>query len=118
MIEAFYEIVNKPVDRTKTWYSIKDKTIYVRGIKAKYFLECIRKTDNGIEYFIILCNDNLQNSSTKCHVDNYGRLKLKLKSHHKYLNDCLDKDSNINFIYDNEGCEDNIPYIVYKISVH
>ena len=118
MIEAFYEIPNKSVDKTKSWYSVKDKILYVKGINAKYFLEVIRKTQSDTKYCLLFSNEPVSNNCRRCVFDNYGRLKLKLKHHNKFIEDIIDKDSNINLDYVEDGIENTIPYIVYKVSVN
>ena len=118
MIEALYEIPNKLVDKTKTWYSVKDNILYVKGIQAKYYLEVIRKTQSDTKYCILFSNEPVSNNCRRCVFDNYGRLKLKLKSHNKYLNEHIDTNSNIDLNFYDESVEGNIPYIVYKVSVN
>lgn len=118
MIEAFYEIPNRFINKNNTWYSVKNKIIYARNIKAKYYLEVIRRTEKDIEYLILLSNDRINNNFRHCHIDNYGRLKIKLFHHSEYLNNCLDKDSNINFDYVDTEKENDSTYIVYKVSVN
>lgn len=118
MIEAFYEIPNKSVDKTKSWYSIKDKILYAKGINAKYFLEVIQTKNNEQHHLIILSDNPVHKSCRRCNFDNYGRLKLKLKHHNKFIEDFIDKDSNINLDYVEDGVENAIPYIVYKVSVN
>lgn len=117
MIEAFYEIPNNNVDKSKTWYSFKDKILYVRGINYKYFLEVIQNKEKEQNYMIIFSNNIIHKFCRKCNFDNYGRLKLKLKNHSNYINNFINKDSNINLIYIEDGIENNIPYVVYKVSV-
>ena len=118
MIEAFYEIPNKSVDKNKSWYSIKDKILYLKGIKSKYFLEVIQRKENEQNHLIILSDEPVHKFSRRCIFDNYGRLKLKLKHHNKFIEDIIDKDSNINLDYVEDGIENTIPYIVYKVSVN
>lgn len=118
MIEVFYEIPEKIVNKKKTWYSVKDNILYVRGIKANYFIELIKRTNKGTEYCIGFSNMIIHDNCRKCHFDNYGRIKLKLKSINKYLNDVCDKDSNVNLIIDNDFNDIENPYIVYKVSVN
>ena len=118
MIEAFYEIPNKSINKRKTWYSVKDNILYVKGIKANYFIELIKRSNKGTEYCIGFSNMVIHNNCKRCHFDNYGRLKIKPKLINKYLNDVLDKDSNVNLIVDNEFNEGDFPCIVYKVSVN
>ena len=68
----------------------------------KYYLECCRynpiKFEN--EYFILLSNNKFDERCKTCRVDDYGRLKLVIKSEMK---DVLLKQmtdySNVNFEY-------------------
>ena len=118
MIEAFYEIPNKSIDKNKTWYSIKDKILYVKGITSKYFLEVIQNKENEKSHLIIFSNDSIHKFCKRCSFDNYGRLKLKLKHHDKYIENIIDTNSNINLDYVEDGTENDVPYIVYKVSVN
>ena len=118
MIEAFYEIPSKNIDKSKTWYSIKDKILYVKGIPAKYFLEVVQNKANERNHLIIFSDDSIHKLCKRCSFDNYGRLKLKLKHHNKHIENFIDCDSNINLDYVENGIENNIPYIVYKVSVN
>lgn len=118
MIEAFYEIPNKSVDKTKSWYSVKDKILYLKGINAKYFLEVMQTKENEQNHLIILSDSPVHKFSRRCNFDNYGRLKLKLKHHNTFIENIIDKDSNINLDYVEDGIENTIPYIVYKVSVN
>lgn len=117
MIEAFYEILGKSVDKSKTWYSIKDKILYVKGIKASYFLEVVQNKKNEKEYLIIFSNSPIHELCRVCVFDNYGRLKLKLKHHNKYIENYITCNSNVNLDYVEDGKENDVPYIVYKVSV-
>lgn len=118
MIEAFYEIPNKSVDKTKSWYSVKDKILYLKGINAKYFLEVMQTKENEQNHLIILSDSPVHKFSRRCNFDNYGRLKLKLKHHNTFIENIIDKDSNIKLDYVEDGIENTIPYIVYKVSVN
>lgn len=117
MIEAFYEISSNNIDKSKTWYSIKNKILYVKGINYKYFLEVTQVNDGEKNYLVLLSNNIIHKSCKRCNFDNYGRLKLKLKHHINYIENIIDKDSNIKFDYVENGAENGVPYVVYKISV-
>lgn len=118
MIEAFYEIPSKSIDKNKTWYSVKDKILYVKNITAKYFLEVTQTKDNEKNYLIIFSNESIHKSCKRCYFDNYGRLKLKLKHHNEYIENIINGSYNVNLDYIEDGIENNIPYIVYKVSVN
>lgn len=117
MIETFYEVPNKSIDKSSPWYSIKDKIIYIRNIKAKYCLEVIRRNESSVDYLVLLSDKKVNSNFKRCYTDDYGRLKIKLINHSNYLNNALTKDANIKFDFEDTGSENNISYIVYKISV-
>lgn len=118
MIEAFYDIPVKNIDKNKTWYSIKNKILYVRGIKAKYFLEVVQNKESKKNYLIIFSNNPIHKLCKTCNIDNYGRLKVKLNYHDKFIESIIDKDSNIDLDYVEDGTENDVPYTVYKLSVN
>ena len=113
-----YDNVNDVVDKTKTWFYKRYKTICSREIKFKYyyfFKKRYNPLDGTYTYYIILTD--VYDNNQKCYktiIDDYGRIKLKCNNIFKGSRfDKIHKDVNINLILIEEDKET----IVYEIDL-
>ena len=111
-----YDDVNY-LDRTKTWYNPNSYQIYSRNIKY-YPVYSIKKRFNKQinknEYYLCLCNDNIDNSFNSTRRSNKGVLSFKVK---RIINDCnlkyIKEPTNINY----EVIEEDNDGIVYLLDI-
>lgn len=79
-----YDIIPPTIDKKKTWLDTKFKQLLSREIKYRpYVLLCNKYVPecNTYDYFIILLDDPpLNKRASHVSIDNYGRLKINLKS--------------------------------------
>jgi hypothetical protein len=75
-----YDIVNKKIDKNKTWIDIKSKRIFTKEFIRPFTSYIIAKKfipeENVTKYYIILGNNLL--NSRKCILDAYGRMKIRI----------------------------------------
>lgn len=99
-LSVFYNIISTSIDKNKPWYNVKDNTIYIKANSDgfKYYLEADSyHPDTGRQLFIILSKSKIHESCRPCHVDNFGRLKIRPIAHKEYLQSIYVRDSNIKF---------------------
>ena len=79
-----YDAIYPKVDKQKTWVDINRYQLLSREIKyRRYVTLCKRynKEENDFEYFIVLLDDfPYDRDYTKVRLDDYGRIKVSLKS--------------------------------------
>lgn len=79
-----YDNVENVLDRTKTWVLVKSKELLSREIKKRRYYTLTKRfniTSGLYEYFLVLLDDRFPSNVCKLsHIDNYGRLKLSIKS--------------------------------------
>lgn len=92
-----YDDVSPKINKKKSWISIKTKQLFSREIKFKPYATIGSKYHpniKGYSYYLILLDEIPDDRSySRVHIDNYGRVKISLKS-------IWDKTSLIN--YDND----------------
>ena len=100
-VSLFYNVINTTIDKERAWYSVKDNLIYIRDkelLKSKYYLEADTCTsDAGRQLYIIFSEEKIDKACRPCHVDNFGRLKIRPISHREYFRTLYENDSNIQF---------------------
>ena len=79
-----YDDVSPKINKKKSWISIKTKQLFSREIKFKPYVTIGSKYHpdiKGCTYYLILL-DEIPDDRTysRVHVDNYGRVKISLKS--------------------------------------
>lgn len=97
-----YEILN-PVSDTKKPFLNRDGFFIVpmKGARYRYYIEAALNTNNGDRnYYLLLSNTKFDNNCRICNVDNYGRLKLKLRGEFKdFINDEIKYRGNVDVEY-------------------
>ena len=100
-VRLFYNVINTTIDKERAWYSVRDNIIYIRDkelLKSKYYLEAYTCTsDAGRQLYIIFSEEKIDKACRPCHVDNFGRLKIRPISHREYFRTLYENDSNIQF---------------------
>ena len=88
-VRLFYNVINTTIDKERAWYSVRDNIIYIRDkelLKSKYYLEADTCTsDAGRQLYIIFSEEKIDKACRPCHVDNFGRLKIRPVSHREYF---------------------------------
>ena len=111
-----FQILNPIIDKKKPHIDKYGVFIIPKIMKYyNYFLECCRFNNNiGFkEYFILLGYTKFNVHAKKCHVDNYGRLKLNVAGDIKdYITNEVTDRGNINVEY----LSSETDYDIYKIS--
>ena len=96
-----YDDVSPKLDKKKSWISIKTKQLFSREIKFRPYVTIGSKYHPKLQsysYFLILLDEPPEDRSYSIvHIDNYGRIKISLRTiwNDTSLKD-YDKDSNIN----------------------
>lgn len=77
-----YDDVVENINRQKTWINVKNKVLISREIKYRqYYFIGKRYSGNENFYFVIVLSNPPENKSYKKTVlDDYGRVKISLKS--------------------------------------
>lgn len=96
-----YDDVSPKINKNKSWLSIKTKQLFSREIKFRPYVTIGSKYHPKLQfysYFLILLDEPPdERTYSKVHRDDYGRIKISLKSiwNETSLQD-YDKDVNIN----------------------
>lgn len=113
-----YDTITQKIDKTKTWINIENQQLFSREIPYRKYNTVSKrynKEDNTYEYYIIMLDDYpLDRPYTKTKKDNYGRIKLYLRS---IWNECFspyfEKDTNIDITHIEHTDDGDI----YKINI-
>uniref|UniRef100_A0AAU8MHW9 Uncharacterized protein n=1 Tax=Geladintestivirus 2 TaxID=3233134 RepID=A0AAU8MHW9_9CAUD len=114
---AYDKIINK-LDRTKTWYDNKKKSILSREIEYRDYNSVVKRYnpnyDNYTYYIIMSDTVNNLHCFKRTIVDDYGRLKINIGCivSETFLKD-IDKPCNISVTC----VEYNKDYSVYELDV-
>lgn len=92
-----YEIVNKKTDRTRPFFD-KESGLFVCRIPKIYHWYCIARVfniqDNEYDYFILFSDVKFAENCRKCHIDDFGRYRLRPgKDFAKWLLEYYDVDN-------------------------
>lgn len=96
-----YDVINPKIDKKKTWVDVNKQQLLSREIKYRQYVTISKrynKENNNYEYFIILLDDYPQDRTyNKTRKDDYGRIKINLKSIWKESSlSYYTSDSNVN----------------------
>lgn len=79
---AQYDLVKVKLDKDKSWFRVKDKTLYTKEIKNHRYCTLAKRYDKENDYnhyYIIMSDERIdKNSELRKEFDNYGRLKIRL----------------------------------------
>lgn len=80
-----YEVINRPIDRSKTWIDVKHHRIYSREMRGNYYnvLKKLNPITNSYDYFIVLYKIRPTDTSINlrgCGCDSFGRLVINLSN--------------------------------------
>ena len=113
-----YDDASPIINKKKSWLSVKTKQLFSREIKFKPYVTIGSKYHpdlKGYSYYLILLDEIPDDRScSRVHIDNYGRVKISLKS-------IWDKTSLINYDKDANISVELVDYAdnatIYQIDV-
>ena len=113
-----YDIISPKIDKTKSWIDVDRQQLLSRELKYRPYVTLSKrysKEHNINEYFVILLDEcPLDRPSNKTKRDDYGRIKINLKSIWTESSLCyLDSNRNIEIIHVESEDDGDI----YKINV-
>lgn len=79
-----YDKIKNVVDKTRSWIDVSSKVLFSREIKYRKYVtfgKRYNKTEEHSDLYVIMLDDTpLDRPCNKVLVDNYGRIKISLKS--------------------------------------
>lgn len=99
-----YDNVKEKLDKTKSWIDIKRQLLLSREIKYRRYCSLLKrynkKTNSYLYYIAILDKPDANKICSKVNIDNYGRVKINIKTIWKELEFTkLKRDTNIDIEY-------------------
>lgn len=114
-----YDDALKTVDKTKTWFNIKTRTIFSREIKYRSFITIGKRYNRVLDcnnyYLILLDHPPTDRKYYRPTRDNYGRIKIRINPdiiHSTILSD-FKVDTNINI----QRVEGDESYDIYYLDI-